>query len=621
MLLDIHGHPPLDRSRLPAYVAALERFDSRVLVSELGARERAWQHVPDVAHWQAGNAMCAELVRRYPQRLLGYCYVNPEHGREALVEMERRLLGEPGVFVALKLWVAVRCSDARLDPLMEFCAAHDIPVLQHTWMKVGPSGPGSGNLAGESTPGDLLALARRHARVQFFGGHVGGDWEWGVAALKQADNVWLDIAGGDATGGYMELAVRAVGAGRIVFGTDVPGRSIPSQLAKVLALDLPDADLERILWRNAATVLGERLPPAWRGRYSPAPLLEGRPEGRPEGPITASVGAGAASPAPLPSMPSLAAGGLVDVNCWLGEWPSRRMTGSPPPPRSGIAQRRELLQRLGIRCAAVSLLEGVWFKDAGVANAELFALLQQDVQRRHGRARDRASDGAQAGDGVRGNDSAQGDLGHDGDEEQRSQFFPVYTLDPTFPTWAEHLDRCVDEYGLAPGRGAVRFSPHYHGYALDAPEAGPCLARLAELGLPILLTWQLEDARTQHPRLRVPDLDSETVAAVATQWAQLRWTVTGATQSQILATARRLPSSARVWFDLSRVQGPIDGIPILCREIGAERLLFGTNLPLHVPHSPILELADANEAGLSAEEDAAIRYGNAIASLGIDYRA
>lgn len=62
---------------------------------------------------------------------------------------------------------------------------------------------------------DLLALARRHPRVRFFGGHIGGDWEWGVAALKQVDNVWLDVAGGDASGGYMEAALRGVGAGRI----------------------------------------------------------------------------------------------------------------------------------------------------------------------------------------------------------------------------------------------------------------------------------------------------------------------------------------------------------------------------------------------------------------------
>ncbi len=285
MLLDVHGHPPPDRSRLPGLLAALERWDSRLLLSDLGARDTGWVHVPEVRHWQEGNEQCAEVVRQHPDRLLGYCYVNPAHGREALAEMERRLLGEPETFGALKLWVAVRCSDPRLDPLMELCAAHDVPVLQHTWIKAGPQGPGSGNLAGESTPEDLLALARRHPRVRFFGGHIGGDWEWGVAALKQVDNVWLDVAGGDASGGYMEAALAGVGAGRIVYGTDVTGRSIPSQLAKILAVDLSEADREKILWQNAAHVLGKRLPPAWReafvqkGRGAPPPASLPRPRG------------------------------------------------------------------------------------------------------------------------------------------------------------------------------------------------------------------------------------------------------------------------------------------------------------------------------------------------------
>lgn len=263
-LLDIHGHPARDPAQAPALLAALERMNARLLVSELGSRTQGWSHEPEVSHWQEGNQSCGELVRAHPGRLAAYCYVNPAHTRQALAELEHRLLGQPGVFVALKLWVAVRCSDPRLDPLMEFCAAHDVPVLQHTWMKVGDAGPGSGNLPGESTPQDLLTLARRHPRVKFFGGHTGGDWEWGVAALKQADNVWLDVAGGEATGGYAQLALRAVGAGRIVFGTDVTGRSIPSQLSKLLALDLPRPDLEKVLWRNAAGVLGKRLPAAWR---------------------------------------------------------------------------------------------------------------------------------------------------------------------------------------------------------------------------------------------------------------------------------------------------------------------------------------------------------------------
>ncbi|HET7771730.1 MAG TPA: amidohydrolase family protein [Chloroflexota bacterium] len=268
MLFDVHTHPPRDKSLTGVWLDGLSRFDARALTSELASRTAGWELVPSVDHWREANEICAEIVRAHPDQLLGYVYVNPAHTAEALAEMERRLLGEPEVFVGLKLWQAVRCSDARLDPLMEFCAAHDVPVLQHTFANVGPTGAGSGNAPGESMPEDLRALAARHPRVRFIAAHFGGDWEWGAASYAHADNVWVDVSGGEALGGYMATALRYVGAGRILFATDSYGRSVPSQLAKVMGEPLPDADLERILWRNAVDAAGPRLPAAWRTHFS-----------------------------------------------------------------------------------------------------------------------------------------------------------------------------------------------------------------------------------------------------------------------------------------------------------------------------------------------------------------
>ena len=287
----------------------------------------------------------------------------------------------------------------------------------------------------------------------------------------------------------------------------------------------------------------------------------------------------------LPVVPQPGPGGLVDASSFLGEWPSRRLNGSPAPAAEALVERRlRLMDRLGMRQAAVSRLESVWLKDAGVGNAELHALVGSRPDR----------------------------------------FFPVYTLDPTFPSWPEQLDRCVEAYGLAAGRGAVRLLPTYHGYGIgqtittgsgDAAGFDLFLERLEGLGLPVVLTLQLDDTRMQHPAMRVPDLAVADVVAAVSHRPALRWVVTGALQTQMLAIARQLPPEARVWFELSRVQGPIDGIRHLRDQLGIDRLLFGTNLPLHVAESPIMELADAR---LSPDEDAAVRYGNAARALGID---
>lgn len=313
--------------------------------------------------------------------------------------------------------------------------------------------------------------------------------------------------------------------------------------------------------------------------------LKGRPQGTgqpaPEGSWTPADWASAR----LPTVPRPGPGGLVDASSFLGEWPSRRLNGSPAPSEGAlVGQRLRLMDRLGIRRAAVSRLESVWLKDAAVGNAELRAMVGSRPDR----------------------------------------FFPVYTLDPTFPSWPEQLDRCVEAYGLAAGTGSIRLLPAYHGYGIgqmiatgsgELANFDTCLDRLEGLGLPVVVTLQLDDTRMQHPVMRAPDLAAADVVAVVARRPTLRWVISGALQTQMLAISRQLPPTARAWFELSRVQGPIDGIRMLRDRVGLDRLLFGTNLPLHVAESPIMELADAR---LSPDEDAAIRYGNARTALGID---
>jgi predicted TIM-barrel fold metal-dependent hydrolase len=263
------------------------------------------------------------------------------------------------------------------------------------------------------------------------------------------------------------------------------------------------------------------------------------------------------------------------VNSFLGEWPARRLNGSPPPAREQlVVQRLRLMEKLGIRKAAVALLEGVLLKDASVANAELHDLIGAHQER----------------------------------------FFPVYTLNPTFPDAEETLDRCRRAYGLAPGTGAVRLHPSFQRYALDDPRLAAGLAHLQQLDLPVVLTLQLEDSRIHHPAIQVPDPDTEVLTGLVNRWPEIRWILAGGRYGEIHAIGTRVRPDARVWFDIARVQGPMDSIPGLRHSVGVHRLLFGTNLPFIVPESPIMELGDAR---LPEDEDAAVRYGNAAAALGI----
>jgi hypothetical protein len=53
----------------------------------------------------------------------------------------------------------------------------------------------------------------------------------------------------------VEMAVRELGPERVIYGSDFPGRSFASQLAKVYAADLPDAARRLILAGNLRGLL------------------------------------------------------------------------------------------------------------------------------------------------------------------------------------------------------------------------------------------------------------------------------------------------------------------------------------------------------------------------------
>jgi predicted TIM-barrel fold metal-dependent hydrolase len=51
------------------------------------------------------------------------------------------------------------------------------------------------------------------------------------------------------------MAVRELGAGRVIYGSDVGGRSFASQLAKVFGADIPQSAKQRILSENLKRLL------------------------------------------------------------------------------------------------------------------------------------------------------------------------------------------------------------------------------------------------------------------------------------------------------------------------------------------------------------------------------
>lgn len=249
---DAHVHlnggtgSPADRARFLLKYA--DRMGIRRLILCMGPK---FEPDPTPEQLRQQNDAVLEALRVSPDRLLGFVYLNPKHLEASQQEIDRCVVRGP--MVGIKLWIAMRCNEPALDPLMRRAAELRLPVLQHTFFRRG------GNLPGESSPDDLVQLAARHPEVNFICAHTGADWERGIRAVRRQKNISVDICGSDPTAGFVEMAVRELGYQRVIFGSDASGRSFASQLAKVLSAGLPLEAQQAIFHDNIARLVAPLL--------------------------------------------------------------------------------------------------------------------------------------------------------------------------------------------------------------------------------------------------------------------------------------------------------------------------------------------------------------------------
>lgn len=246
---DLHCHLSGVPGRTPEErMAQLLKYADRMGVARLCVyMGMKWSYDPDPDEFRRQNDEVLQALSHWHDRAFGFVYVNPKHVQESLDELDRCI--RDGPMVGVKLWVAQRASAPELDPIVQRATELKAVIFQHTWIKI------TGNLPGESTPMELAALAARHPKASIICGHTGGDWEQGVRAVRALRHVAVDLGGGDPVAGITEMAVRELGAERVIYGSDIGGRSLASQLAKVLGANISEEAKRLILAGNLKRLL------------------------------------------------------------------------------------------------------------------------------------------------------------------------------------------------------------------------------------------------------------------------------------------------------------------------------------------------------------------------------
>jgi len=237
---------------------------------------------------------------------------------------------------------------------------------------------------------------------------------------------------------------------------------------------------------------------------------------------------------------------IVDTNASLFQWPFRRL------PLDDVELLANKYRSLGIKQAWAGTFEGVLHRDVASANLRLTdACLTYP------------------------------------------ELVPIGSVNPELPGWEKDLRSCVEEHSM-PG---VRLHPNYHGYTLDDPRFAKLLKLATAAGLFVQIAATIEDTRTQHPQLQIPDVDFAPLADVVRQ-------VSGA-RVQVLnfrprgAAFEQLAKTTDVLFDTARVDGT-DGIPKLVDSLPSGRVLFGTHAPFLIPEAAMIRVHESGQLDDSA---------------------
>ncbi len=253
---------------------------------------------------------------------------------------------------------------------------------------------------------------------------------------------------------------------------------------------------------------------------------------------------------------------MIDVSVFIGNFPFRRLAVTTP------GELREMLKSEKIDCVLVSSIEGIFYEEPQIANEELFAQLADKF------------------------------------------IMPVAVLNPTLANWQRSLLRCREQYQIR----AVKLHPNYHHYNLTDVAARNMIKAVGEAGLPVIVQLRIQDIRSHHPLMQIPDVRVTDVIEVAEVLPEVHIVLGGIKWAEATSQAAKIKPLPNLWLDISHIE-TVDALRRLIDVYGTERILFGTHTPFFYVRSAIIKL---NESQLSAEERERITRRNAEKLLGLN---
>ncbi|MDA0263007.1 MAG: amidohydrolase family protein [Chloroflexi bacterium] len=278
MLIDSHCHilPPsfVDRraeiaSRDATFAALLATPGARIASASglLAAMDRdgvdravvmgmGWTD-PDIA--AEANDYIIQAVQENPDRLSGFCSVNPAWGGPSVAEAGRCLAaGLVGIGELHADTQGFDITDAEvMAPLMDFAGSYSLPVLVHASEPAGHQYPGKG----ATTPDRIYRFIQNFPDNVIICAHWGGGLPF-YSLMPEVPEVLKNVYFDSAASPFLyrpevfATVARLAGAGKVLFASDFPLMEISRPLEQARNAGLTPETEAALLSGNAARLLG-----------------------------------------------------------------------------------------------------------------------------------------------------------------------------------------------------------------------------------------------------------------------------------------------------------------------------------------------------------------------------
>jgi predicted TIM-barrel fold metal-dependent hydrolase len=204
------------------------------------------------------NDYIMESVSRYPQRLIGFCAVQPQSSG-MVAEIER--CAKAGIKGVGEMRPDIQLLDLSdelmMTPLVEALIKHRLILLTHASEAAGHDYPGKGSI----TPEVLYPFIVSFPELTIVCAHWGGGLPFYALmpeVKKAMANVFFDTAASPLlyTPEIYNQVIKLIGADKVLFGSDYPLLAQSRLIKEIKALKLGEETENLILSANARRLLG-----------------------------------------------------------------------------------------------------------------------------------------------------------------------------------------------------------------------------------------------------------------------------------------------------------------------------------------------------------------------------